>query len=67
MRLTIRLDPNQLRQWHLRLAQRPLTRIAIEWGGAAAPLHARGNFSAMRFGKEPRAICRERLLAHPAK
>ena len=42
MRLIIRLDPNQLRQWHLRLvqrlAQRPLTRIAVEWGGAAAPL-----------------------------
>ncbi len=42
MRLTIRLDPNRLRQWHLRLvqrlAQRPLTRVAVEWGGGAAPL-----------------------------
>src|ERR1700722_1095866 len=42
MRLTIRLDPNRLRQWHLRLvqrlAQRPLTRAAVEWGAAAAPL-----------------------------
>src|ERR1700722_3051730 len=42
MRLTIRLDPNRLRQWHLRLvqrlAQRPLTRVAVEWGAAAAPL-----------------------------
>jgi hypothetical protein len=41
MRLTIRLDPNRLRQWHLRLVQRlarrPLTRVAVEWGGAAAP------------------------------
>ena len=42
MRLTIRLDPNRLRQWHLRLvqrlAQRPLTRVAVEWAGGAAPL-----------------------------
>jgi hypothetical protein len=42
MRLTIRLDPNRSRQWHLRLvqrlAQRPLTRVAVEWGGGAASL-----------------------------
>ena len=44
MRLTIRLDPNRLRQWHLRLvqrlAQRPLTRAVVEWdgGAVAAPL-----------------------------
>ena len=42
MHLTIRLDPNRLRQWHLslvqRLARRPLTQVAVEWGGEAAPL-----------------------------
>ena len=42
MHLTIRLDPNRLRQWHLslvqRLAGRPLTQVAVEWGGEAAPL-----------------------------
>jgi hypothetical protein len=42
MRLTVRLDPNRLRQWHLRLVQRlahrPLTLIAVEWGGGAASL-----------------------------
>jgi len=42
MRLTIRLDQNRLRQWHLRLVQRltrrPLTRVAVEWGGGTAPL-----------------------------
>jgi hypothetical protein len=42
MRLTIRFDANRLRQWHLRLvqrlAQRPLTRVAVEWGGGAASL-----------------------------
>jgi hypothetical protein len=43
MRLIIRLDPDRLKQWHLRLVQRlahrPLTRIAVEWrpGGASLP------------------------------
>jgi hypothetical protein len=45
MRLIIRLDPNRLKQWHLRLLQRlahrPLTRIAVEWRpGHMAPLPA---------------------------
>jgi hypothetical protein len=45
MRLTIRLDPARLKRWHLRLvrrlAQRPLTRVAVEWGsGATMPPRA---------------------------
>lgn len=50
MRLTVRLDPERLRQWHLRLVQRlarrPLTRIAVEWHPGAAPLPAAATFAA---------------------
>lgn len=42
MKLTLRLDPNRLRRWHLRLAERlarrPDTRISVEWGAVAEPL-----------------------------
>jgi hypothetical protein len=44
MRLIIRLDPDRLKQWHLRLLQRlahrPLTRVAVEWSPGAASLPA---------------------------
>jgi hypothetical protein len=42
MRLTIRLDRDRLKHWHLRLVQRlahrPLTRIAVEWRPGTASL-----------------------------
>jgi hypothetical protein len=42
MRLTIRLDPNRLRQWHLRLAERlarrPDTRVAVDWSATGEAL-----------------------------
>src|SRR5262249_42868258 len=42
MRLTIRLDPARLRQWHVRLAarlaRRANTRVAIEWSASGEEL-----------------------------
>lgn len=42
MKLTLRLDPNRLRRWHLRLAERlarrPDTRVGVEWSAGAEPL-----------------------------
>jgi hypothetical protein len=42
MRVTVRLDPNRLRRWHLRLvnrlAQRPHLQLAIEWMQTTAQL-----------------------------
>src|SRR5262245_29216934 len=39
LRVIVRLDPNRLRQWHLRfvrrLARRPQTRVRVEWMKAA--------------------------------
>jgi len=41
-RLIIRLDPRQLRRWHLdlvaRLARRPATQVGVEWAVATEPL-----------------------------
>ena len=42
MKLTLRLDPNRLRRWHLRLAERLArrrdTQVGVEWGAGAEPL-----------------------------
>lgn len=42
MKLTLRLDPNRLRRWHVRLAERlvrrPDTQVVVEWATPAAPL-----------------------------
>ena len=42
MRVIVRLDPNRLRRWHLRLlnrlAGRPRTQVAVEWSKTADEL-----------------------------
>jgi hypothetical protein len=42
MKLTLRLDPNRLRRWHVRLverlARRPDTHVGVEWNAGAQPL-----------------------------
>ena len=42
MKLTLRLDPNRLRHWHLRLAERlarrPDTQVSVAWHAAGEPL-----------------------------
>jgi hypothetical protein len=42
MKLTLRLDPNRLRRWHVRLAERlsrrPDTRVSVEWNTTGEPL-----------------------------
>ena len=42
MKLTLRLDPNRLRRWHVRLAERLSrrtdTRVSVEWNTAGEPL-----------------------------
>jgi hypothetical protein len=42
MRVSVRLDPNRLRRWHLRLlkrlARRPRTQVAVEWTKTADEL-----------------------------
>lgn len=42
MKLTLRLDPNRLRRWHVRLAgrlaRRPDTQVGVEWSAGAEPL-----------------------------
>ena len=42
MKLILRLDPNRLRRWHVRLAdrlaRRPDTQVGVEWSAGAEPL-----------------------------
>jgi hypothetical protein len=42
MKLALRLDPNRLRRWHVRLAERLArradTQVTVVWGASAAPL-----------------------------
>ena len=53
MKLTLRLDPNRLRRWHVRLAERLArragTRVSVEWNAAGEPL-AIGGRTAVHAG-----------------